>query len=128
MLGMPLPGLDSLFPESIVRPLERIQICGYDLLLMAYGVDSFYNGTNVDSLSGKFAILRSLEETRSLLGKRVAGWMAFALDKGKQVGLTAVEVGVSELGRLSVMVHSEQALLESRYLAETIEVQLPDKR
>lgn len=95
---------------------------------MANGVDSFNDGTNVHSLSGKFAVLGSLEETRSLFGKRVAGWMAFALNKGKQVGLTAMEVWVSELGCLGIMVHSEQALLESRDLAETIEVQLPDKR
>ncbi len=114
MLGMPLPRLDSLFPKCIVRPLERIQVCGYNLLLMANGVDAFDDGTNIHRLSGKVTVLGSLEKTRSLFGKRVVGWMAFALDKGKQVGLAAVEVWVSELGYLIIMVHSEQALLESR--------------
>ena len=52
----------------------------------------------------------------------------FTLDEGKKIWLTSMEVGMRELDGFRCRLRAYKALLKSRYLSETVKVELTDKR
>ena len=113
---MSLPGLDSFFPERVIRLFESAQIFCDNLLLAPNGIDAFHDRPDVDGLVLSLIILRSrgLQETEgtTIHLHVVYGRIAFAVDEAQEVWLTAMEIGMCELDGLGIIVGVQEALLE----------------
>jgi hypothetical protein len=119
-------GGKRFLPEVLIGCLELVEVRGNCLLMALNGSDPSDDGVDVQDLS---ALARDGHITvRKLSSLLATAFTVLPSDETEEIGLPAVEIRMLEVPKFRFGIALQDALLEVRYLVESVHVQLANKR